>query len=238
MLDARYKKPANALKLYSVCLIVGLTGATLTVATFMAGIVSEALALTLAAGALLFDGIGILGFAVGTFAIAVYAKVPKESGAQASAKIAAVSAFIQLAVSFSSLGQLFGMPESYVQLVALVELLFAMITLLAMSRSLSKLGLYIRADEVFSRASMLFTGLVLLVVLWMGTIGVIGALAWGESALHGSATQLIVASWAEGAMAGLVVTLAFSLVGSVLIAFAYTALVFKAGRALDELIYE
>lgn len=227
MLDARYKKVARALKLYGACLTVGVVGAGGTLSLQLARpLLGEAVTVLLGLAVLALDAVGVFGFGVGTLAILVYATVPSESGARTSAVVAAVSSFLQLGIAMASLVALLGFDELGLY-AAMLEVPLALITLMAMARSLRQLGLYVRADEIWDRANRLFVGLVLLVLLWIGAIGMAMVFQSGGTV---EMEQL--------AMVVVVVALLFTWVGSLMIALAYTVLVVKAGKQLDELIYE
>ena len=225
MLDGRWKRIAQALKVYALALLVGLVAALSNLLLVMLpalGVESVALIGVAAVGVLALDAFALVGFVVGTGALLVYASVPAESGARLTAVVAAASAVLQLFVAASSL--LFALldADALLALVNALEPLLALVTLTAMSRSLMKVGAFIRADEVYGRANMLFVGLLLLL--------------GGGACLVGSSYALASAGVAVPLVA-MVVALAGA-VFALMIAIAYLILVWRAGAAIDELRYE
>lgn len=216
MLDGRWKKIALALRVYALALLGGLlcAGLVLAVGGTVAGAPSTGGLAIGGAALLILDGFAALCFFVGTGAIVVYATIPSESGAKTAAVVAASAALLQLPVALGSLVfSLDARSHELVPLLTAAEPLLALITLFAMTRSLRTMAGYIRADEVYGHAHMLSVGLGLLLVFLCG-VAMLSRVA-GIFAVVGAFAMVVFA---------------------LMIAAAYVRLVFRAARAVDELI--
>lgn len=117
------------------------------------------------------------------------------------------------------------MDEAVVLIAERIEPLLAFVVLLAMSKSLREVAAFIRADELYGRASMLSTGLTLLVIFPLASM----CLAVYNPIYRTDMDELVFLAYALG-----LITAFFS----VLLGISYVVLVFEAARAVDDVIYE
>jgi hypothetical protein len=209
VLDARYRRISLALKAYALSMVVAMLAAlgALVVALLPVGPALLSFVVLTA------EGIGALSFVVSALAVIVYATIPSESGARGWGVVAALGAVLQLATGAGGVALLLLDAEALTPLVSQLESLLGLVTLFAMLASLKKAALSMRADEVYSGASMLSMGTGLLIVFVL----VASCLARFEIV----------------AIVGAFATVLFTL----MIAVAYVRLVFRASRAIEDLIY-
>jgi hypothetical protein len=209
MLDKRWKLVRGGLLLYGFSLILGLLYLALVTAIAYLGVV-ELPPLLVTCGSVILSLFGAVG-------VVLFATVPSESQARVPAIIAAICAvgriFADAAILLPLDAISIGLQVGFATMVGLVAQLASLIAFLAMLRAVRAIGLYIRDDAIYDRASSLSMALAIFLVL-----------------------SLVNACFTVAAPAIGTLIMLFIIGGVVLIGFLYVLLVLKTASAIKAMM--